>query len=112
MRALITGCAGFIGSHLTELLLARGDTVVGIDCFNDNYGRPQKLRNLRHVTDWESFEFVPVDLVARRPGRADRRAATSIFHLAAEPGVRSSWGSATGNTCRTTSWRPSTCSRP
>ena len=62
MRALVTGCAGFIGSHLSEALLERGDSVVGIDCFNDNYGRAQKLRNLRHVTDWGSFEFVPVDL--------------------------------------------------
>ena len=91
MRALITGCAGFIGSHLTQLLLTRGDSVVGIDCFNDNYGRAQKLRNLRHVTDWDRFEFVPVDL-----SRGDLAELTAdsdvIFHLAAEPGVRSSWG--------------------
>ena len=91
MRALITGCAGFIGSHLTQALLGRGDAVVGIDCFNDNYGRAQKLRNLRHVTDWDSFEFVPVDL-----SRGDLAELTAgcdaIFHLAAEPGVRSSWG--------------------
>ena len=91
MRAVITGCAGFIGSHLTQLLLTRGDTVVGIDCFNDNYGRPQKLRNLRHVTDWETFEFVPVDL--SRGDLAELTAGSDvIFHLAAEPGVRSSWG--------------------
>ena len=91
MRALITGCAGFIGSHLTQSLLTRGDSVVGIDCFNDNYGRPQKLRNLRHVTDWESFEFVPVDL--SRGDLAELTAGSDvIFHLAAEPGVRSSWG--------------------
>ncbi len=62
MRVLITGCAGFIGSHLTEALLARGDSVVGIDCFNDNYGRAQKLSNLRVVRDWDDFEFVPIDL--------------------------------------------------
>ena len=91
MRALITGCAGFIGSHLTQTLLSRGDTVIGIDCFNDNYGRPQKLRNLRYVTDWDSFEFVPVDL--SRGDLADLTAGSDvIFHLAAEPGVRSSWG--------------------
>ena len=46
MRALVTGCAGFIGSHLTEALLEEGHTVVGVDCFHDNYGRAQKLRNL------------------------------------------------------------------
>jgi UDP-glucose 4-epimerase len=91
MRALVTGCAGFIGSQVTEALLARGDQVVGVDCFNDNYGRPQKLRNLRHFYDWDDFEFVPVDLA-----RGDLEALTAdrdaVFHLAAEPGVRSSWG--------------------
>jgi UDP-glucuronate 4-epimerase len=91
MRTLVTGCAGFIGSHLTELLLNRGDDVVGIDCFNDNYGRDQKLRNLRHFTDWERFEFVPIDLA--RGDLADLTAdREAVFHLAAEPGVRSSWG--------------------
>ncbi len=91
MRALVTGCAGFIGSQITEALLARGDEVVGVDCFNDNYGRPQKLLNLRHFYDWDDFEFVPVDLA-----RGDLEALTAdreaVFHLAAEPGVRSSWG--------------------
>jgi UDP-glucuronate 4-epimerase len=57
--ALVTGCAGFIGSHLTESLLAEGYAAVGLDCFNDNYGRAQKLRNLDRARDWEHFEFVP-----------------------------------------------------
>jgi UDP-glucose 4-epimerase len=91
MRALVTGCAGFIGSQVTEALLRRGDEVVGVDCFNDNYGRPQKLRNLRHFFDWDDFQFVPIDL-----GRGDLRELTddrdTVIHLAAEPGVRSSWG--------------------
>jgi UDP-glucuronate 4-epimerase len=91
MRALVTGCAGFIGSQVTEALLQRGDEVVGVDCFNDNYGRPQKLRNLRHFYDWDGFEFVPIDL-----GRGDLEQITDdrdvVIHLAAEPGVRSSWG--------------------
>ncbi|HWM54367.1 MAG TPA: NAD-dependent epimerase/dehydratase family protein [Solirubrobacterales bacterium] len=91
MRALVTGCAGFIGSQVTEALLQRGDEVVGVDCFNDNYGRPQKLRNLRHFYDWDGFEFVPIDL-----GRGDLEQITddrdAVIHLAAEPGVRSSWG--------------------
>ena len=95
MRALVTGCAGFIGSHLTEALLDGGHSVVGIDCFNDNYGRDQKLTNLRHVREWTSFEFVPVDL-----SRGDLvefvDSADVIFHLAAEPGVRSSWGTRYG----------------
>jgi nucleoside-diphosphate-sugar epimerase len=91
MRVLVTGCAGFIGSQVTEALLERGDEVVGVDCFNDNYGRSQKLRNLRHFYDWDAFEFVPVDL-----SRGDLEALThdrdGVIHLAAEPGVRSSWG--------------------
>lgn len=93
MRALVTGCAGFIGSHLTEALLDRGDDVIGVDCFNDNYGRDQKLRNLRHFADWgERFEFVPVDLARGDLGELTAT-SDSVFHLAAEPGVRSSWGS-------------------
>jgi UDP-glucuronate 4-epimerase len=90
-RALVTGCAGFIGSLLTEALLEGGSTVVGIDCFNDNYGRAQKLRNLEHAMTWDGFEFVPIDLA-----RGDLYDLVDdcdvVFHLAAEPGVRSSWG--------------------
>jgi UDP-glucuronate 4-epimerase len=91
MTMIVTGCAGFIGSHLTEALLERGDAVVGIDCFNDNYARDQKLGNLRHFLDWDTFEFVPVDLSR---GELDEliAGAETVFHLAAEPGVRSSWG--------------------
>src|SRR5690348_14591467 len=91
MRALVTGCAGFIGSHLTESLLNDGEQVVGIDCFNDNYGRPIKLKYLERARDWESFDFVPVDL--SRGALEDLVADVDVvFHLAAEPGVRSSWG--------------------
>jgi UDP-glucuronate 4-epimerase len=89
--ALVTGCAGFIGSHLTESLLADGYSVVGVDCFNDNYGRPQKLQNLERAREWHGFEFVPLDLAF---GDLFDLVADCevIFHLAAEPGVRSSWG--------------------
>jgi UDP-glucuronate 4-epimerase len=92
VRALVTGCAGFIGSHLTEELLADGVEVIGIDCFKDNYQRPPKLRNLGHqAKDWEAFEFVPIDLSL---GDLDDIVAEAdvIYHLAAEPGVRASWG--------------------
>src|SRR4051812_17202552 len=90
-RALVTGCAGFIGSHLTEALLADGVDVVGVDCFNDNYGRAQKLRQLEHARQWSNFDFVPIDL-ARGDLVDIVEGADVIFHLAAEPGVRSSWG--------------------
>ena len=90
-RALVTGCAGFIGSHLTESLLSDGISVLGVDCFNANYGRAQKVDNLRRAHQWDSFEFVPLDL-----SNGDLEDLISdvdvVFHLAAEPGVRSSWG--------------------
>jgi UDP-glucuronate 4-epimerase len=91
-RALVTGCAGFIGSHLTESLLRDGISVTGVDCFNANYGRAQKLNNLHQALDWEAFEFVPLDL--SRGDLTDLvREVDVVFHIAAEPGVRSSWGS-------------------
>jgi len=91
MRVLVTGCAGFIGSHLTESLLEDGGEVVGVDCFNDNYGRAQKLRNLERAMEWRGFEFVPIDLA--RGNLFDLVSEVEvIFHLAAEPGVRASWG--------------------
>jgi UDP-glucuronate 4-epimerase len=90
-RALVTGCAGFIGSHLTESLLRDGISVIGVDCFNANYGRAQKLDNLHSALDWKAFEFVPLDLATG--DLADLvREVDVVFHLAAEPGVRSSWG--------------------
>jgi nucleoside-diphosphate-sugar epimerase len=91
MRALVTGCAGFIGSHLTEALLDDGYDVVGVDCFNDNYGRPQKLRNLERARSWDGFDFVPIDL-ARGQVSDLIEGCDAVFHLAAEPGVRPSWG--------------------
>jgi UDP-glucuronate 4-epimerase len=92
MRALVTGCAGFIGSHLTEGLLEDGHEVLGVDCFNDNYARSQKLANLRIALDFDSFRFARCDLASTdvSPLVAD---CDVVFHLAAEPGVRSSWGS-------------------
>ncbi len=99
MRALVTGCAGFIGSHLTDSLLADGHEVVGVDCFNDNYGRAEKRRNLEHAQEWEAFDFVPLDLA--RGDLTELVAETDVvFHLAAEPGVRSSWGARFDNYSR------------
>ncbi len=90
-RILVTGCAGFIGSHLAASLLNEHAEVIGIDCFNDNYGRREKLGNLRHLTDWDGFEFAPIDLAQ---GSLEDLVSQCelIFHLAAEPGVRTSWG--------------------
>lgn len=91
VNALITGCAGFIGSHLTEALLAEGAAVIGVDCFNDNYGRREKLHNLEAAREWAAFDFVPLDL-SRGELRDLVEDCDVVYHLAAEPGVRSSWG--------------------
>jgi UDP-glucuronate 4-epimerase len=90
-RALVTGCAGFIGSHLTEALLADGHEVVGVDCFSDNYPAAQKLANLARARDHDAFELHAVDLAAADVPRL-LEGCDAVFHLAAEPGVRSSWG--------------------
>ena len=91
MKALVTGAAGFIGSTLSERLLAQGADVVGIDCFIDYYPRAIKERNLSGLTGQPGFRFVEsriqdADLPALL---ADR---THVFHLAAQAGVRKSWG--------------------
>jgi nucleoside-diphosphate-sugar epimerase len=91
VKALVTGCAGFIGSHLTEALLADRVAVLGVDCFNDNYGRREKLHNLETARDWDGFDFVPLDL-SRGELRDLVEDCDVVYHLAAEPGVRSSWG--------------------
>jgi UDP-glucose 4-epimerase len=91
VKALVTGTAGFIGSTLAERLLADGADVVGIDCFTDYYPRAIKDRNLSGLTRQPRFRFVEsrmqdADLAALL---ADR---THVFHLAAQAGVRKSWG--------------------
>lgn len=90
MRALVTGCAGFIGSHLSESLLDDGHTVVGVDCLNDNYGRDEKLANVAPARSWDAFELAQVDL-ARGDLEPLLDGCDVVFHLAAEPGLMS-WG--------------------
>src|SRR4051794_19739133 len=90
-RYVVTGCAGFIGSHLTDALVARRDTVVGIDAFSDYYPRARKEANLAGLRDHPRFRFVEEDVCAPGLSRLLDGAA-GIFHLAAQPGVRGSWG--------------------
>jgi UDP-glucuronate 4-epimerase len=90
MKAFITGCAGFIGSHLAESLLEDGHTVVGVDAFTDNYDLQRKLDNLEHLRSWGAFNCFPLDVTRGLGELVD--GCDVIFHLAAEPGVRSSWG--------------------
>jgi UDP-glucuronate 4-epimerase len=91
MRALVTGCAGFIGSHLTESLLADGHDVVGVDALVDTYPRAVKLGNLERAMELDGFRFLETDLMTSRlDGLVEE--SDVVFHLAAEPGVRTSWG--------------------
>lgn len=91
MNAFVTGAAGFIGSHLTAALLARGARVTGIDCFTDYYPRRIKDANLAVNRGHGDFRFVETSIAG-----ADLQdlldGVTHVFHLAAQAGVRKSWG--------------------
>jgi nucleoside-diphosphate-sugar epimerase len=92
-KVVVTGAAGFIGSHLCERLLADGHQVVGIDCFTDHYERSLKESNLTTSLASKSFTFSELDLV--EAGDALGEAVTGakvVFHLAGQPAVRPSWG--------------------
>jgi nucleoside-diphosphate-sugar epimerase len=91
MIALVTGAAGFVGSHLCEALLDDGEQVVAVDCFTDYYGRAAKEENLAPLRARPGFSLVEADLsvapVAPLLADVDR-----VFHIAGQPGVRASWG--------------------
>jgi UDP-glucose 4-epimerase len=91
MSALVTGVAGFIGSHLAESLLDAGEDVVGLDCFTDYYAREIKAANLAASLAHPRFRFVEAALqTVDLPGLLD--GVTEVYHLAAQAGVRRSWG--------------------
>ena len=88
---LVTGAAGFIGAAVTEALLARGDTVVGVDNLNDYYDVGLKQARLARLTANTSFDFHQIDISDRDRMlklAADFPGITGIVHLAAQAGVR------------------------
>ena len=91
-RVVVTGAAGFIGSHLCERLLALGHEVVGIDSFTDYYDRGRKEQNLEVSRTNPDFKFQELDLVDGDVEEAIDGARV-VYHLAGQPGVRPSWGS-------------------
>src|SRR5260370_27541003 len=91
-RVIVTGAAGFIGSHLCENLLAAGHEVVGIDSFSDYYDRERKEQNMLTARAHPNFTLEEADLVDADLKRV-LNGATVVFHLAGQPGVRPSWGS-------------------
>jgi nucleoside-diphosphate-sugar epimerase len=98
VEAVVTGAAGFIGSHLAERLVARGDRVVGIDCLTNYYDTAAKLENLSSLRSRTNFTLVTDDLCT-----ADLRrllaGAEVVFHEAAQPGVRGSWSDGFAEYC-------------
>jgi UDP-glucuronate 4-epimerase len=80
VRYVVTGAAGFIGSHLGERLVAEGHDVVGVDCFTDYYDVAEKAENAR------SLDVRRLDLAA---DPLDLDGVDGVFHLAGQPGVRS-----------------------
>jgi nucleoside-diphosphate-sugar epimerase len=90
-RALVTGVAGFIGSHLAEALLARGGHVVGVDAFTSYYDPALKRRNVADLEGHARFRLVRGDLneLPLEPLLED---VDLVYHQAAQAGVRASWG--------------------
>ncbi len=90
---LVTGVAGFIGSHVARALLARGETVIGVDNFSDYYDPVLKFARLKPLREMQGFTFLEADVSDRAAmqGLSDRHGDIDrIVHLAAQPGIRHS----------------------
>ncbi len=90
MKVLVTGAAGFIGSHLAEKLARRGDDVVGLDNFNDYYDPQRKRANERRLKAFDNFRMIEADIRDRKGMAAifAREKFDAVAHLAALAGVR------------------------
>ena len=95
MTLLVTGCAGFLGSHLSEHLTDVGEEVVGVDSFTDYYLRELKESNLEGLRDRAHFTLFELDL-GSDPLEGVLDGVDTVFHLAAQPGVRGSFGASFG----------------
>ncbi|NQE06342.1 NAD-dependent glucose-6-phosphate dehydrogenase [ANME-1 cluster archaeon GoMg1] len=88
MKTLVTGCAGFIGSHLVDKLLEQGYELVGMDCFTDYYHREIKEKNIENALKNNNFKLIEEDIM----NMDNFPEVDYVFHLAAQAGVRASWG--------------------
>ncbi|MFB0527100.1 MAG: NAD-dependent epimerase/dehydratase family protein [bacterium] len=91
MRCLVTGCAGFIGSHLAEKLVQSGFEVMGIDSFTDYYDQRIKEANVQALLKSPKFTLIKEDLLGADLDKL-LEGVDYIFHHAAQPGVIASWG--------------------
>jgi nucleoside-diphosphate-sugar epimerase len=98
MYAVVTGAAGFIGSHLADALCGSGHRVLGIDCFTDHYERSNKRHNIEALESTKNFSLSTTDL---RSGALEPLldGADVVFHLAGQPGVRQSWSDGFADYC-------------
>ncbi len=96
MKYIVTGAAGFIGSHLSERLISEGESVIGIDCFRDYYSPELKRANISSLLDNPRFALLEQDLSDTEFFELDEAIPDDeeiiIYHLAAQAGVRKSWG--------------------
>ncbi|NEP49228.1 MAG: NAD-dependent epimerase/dehydratase family protein [Moorea sp. SIO3C2] len=88
---IVTGAAGFVGSHLVETLLNQGERVIGIDQFNDYYDPKLKRRNIHNFKDHPAFELIESDIQSL-DWRSLLTDVEVVYHQAAQAGVRASWG--------------------
>ncbi len=88
---IVTGVAGFIGSHLAETILKQDDRIIGIDQINDYYDVNQKKANIADLQKYSNFEFIKAD-IQELNWLELLKDVDVVYHQAAQAGVRSSWG--------------------
>jgi len=94
-KSIVTGAAGFIGSHLVEALLQRGEQVIAIDEFNDYYDPNFKKKNIVHLQNHPGLTFIAASIQVL-DWKTLLEDVDFIYHQAAQAGVRASWGEAFG----------------
>ena len=88
---IVTGVAGFIGSHLAEALLKQGAEVIGIDCFNDYYSPQLKYNNVVNLKQYPGFKLIKAN-IQELDWQQLLQSVDVVYHQAAQAGVRASWG--------------------